>query len=1032
MLFSQIKRLAILMTCFYAFISTAVAENQNYIIKSAVLPVGLGGERNISLSFSSKLTDGPYSLILKNGSGANLEKQECSGSFIIQLLCRINNAWIDIRISTERVSFAEVDLNGVKIVNSNQFNSGTAALQIPIQLQSSNKLQFKIKGQPISSITYVIRGKTGDVLSGSLVLTSPSDNSSLDSYSVNITGQVISSAPNLKVLIDDQIEIPQIVSGSEFNYEHEYLEAGPNALRISLYSGSTLLDSKIFNLLVSIPGEVGVQVATSGGTVSIPDSNSELYGSSVSIPAGALSSSEFILIQYGDSWGPNLPATYTAVGPTISLNPYLLKFSESVTITIPYSKEQLPIGASQDNLKILVFDGRSWKELEPSAITFNSVSLKANQFDNYAYRVVVETPILDGQLQVLSNVFGATIYIDGLFKGDLAPAMLESITHGSHTLKIYRPGYNEVQQTVSYPLQKKIEFHLTAMESIAPVVQLDPSLVDGMSVSDNLIVISGQIGIDSSVENSGFVVLSQNNRDISQSLSADGKFSFIIPLFKGNNNIQVRATVNGKTGLSQKVKIIQGQSSALLKSFFSDVGQGEGTLAGRLEQDFYSVNIRNKKIEVVNPKNNASRTSLMALAVADDERLDQQIKVILTWDKADTDVDMHVYDDYGGHAWYANLGGIEQASLDRDDIDGFGPEVFTLDRPLPGKYPVRIHYYSDNENGPTTASVQVFLAGQLVFQGVQSLTSNQWWDAYEIDVQGITIHNAYTLEGISSEPTPKECQAYTKYACVNYIFTTLAAESTIMVEVSAPESLLDSQIHYRVKELSRGFTVPVNATGRGISFKAQNMPLISLTNPAASARLLYEIVAYSDTGIESDPYYIVQDTRSQIRQEYIDKRNLLPNFQRETPSYSAINDGLNFPGPNFYTYQEMIQWSDFAQFGFGIVQNSIQYANAVNSAYKGIHPEVTRLELTSGWRNPRRNEQLEKLSSVNSYHQSGDSIDLITHKSVYNTTYAANLTELCEIAYSATSGTDVIKHGNHVHIEPYNGISRVKQCTDKK
>jgi hypothetical protein len=84
------------------------------------------------------------------------------------------------------------------------------------------------------------------------------------------------------------------------------------------------------------------------------------------------------------------------------------------------------------------------------------------------------------------------------------------------------------------------------------------------------------------------------------------------------------------------------------------------------------------------------------------------LRITLRWDKNDTDVDLHVRDSLGNHSWYGNLCGIPNGCLDRDDVDGFGPEVFDLTALSSGvSYTVSLHYYSDHGNGPTTAIVVV-------------------------------------------------------------------------------------------------------------------------------------------------------------------------------------------------------------------------------------------------------------------------------------------------------------------------------------
>jgi murein DD-endopeptidase MepM/ murein hydrolase activator NlpD len=86
------------------------------------------------------------------------------------------------------------------------------------------------------------------------------------------------------------------------------------------------------------------------------------------------------------------------------------------------------------------------------------------------------------------------------------------------------------------------------------------------------------------------------------------------------------------------------------------------------------------------------------------------LRVVVTWDKPDTDVDLHLMDSNGNEAWFRDLTGIPGGFLDHDDVDGFGPEVFTLDKlEADTTYGVSLHYYSDNGNGPTTAKVVVYL-----------------------------------------------------------------------------------------------------------------------------------------------------------------------------------------------------------------------------------------------------------------------------------------------------------------------------------
>jgi murein DD-endopeptidase MepM/ murein hydrolase activator NlpD len=114
------------------------------------------------------------------------------------------------------------------------------------------------------------------------------------------------------------------------------------------------------------------------------------------------------------------------------------------------------------------------------------------------------------------------------------------------------------------------------------------------------------------------------------------------------------------------------------------------------------------------------------------------LRVVLTWDKADTDVDLHVQDSKGNHAWYGDLTGIPNGVLDHDDVDGFGPETFTLEQMEKDvTYNVFIHYYSDHGNGPTNAKVVVYLDGKEVTNS-----------------SALVVNNSNTVIGTYPQPSP--------------------------------------------------------------------------------------------------------------------------------------------------------------------------------------------------------------------------------------------------------------------------------------
>jgi len=102
----------------------------------------------------------------------------------------------------------------------------------------------------------------------------------------------------------------------------------------------------------------------------------------------------------------------------------------------------------------------------------------------------------------------------------------------------------------------------------------------------------------------------------------------------------------------------------------------------------------------------------------------------LTWDKMDTDVDLHFQRPAGDDCAYYNtrpdwgvIGDVtDNPSLDRDCIYGCTEENITIDKVTdPGTYNIFAHYYSDHGYGGTTATVQIYHNGNLIYTQSQYL-----------------------------------------------------------------------------------------------------------------------------------------------------------------------------------------------------------------------------------------------------------------------------------------------------------------------
>jgi len=89
------------------------------------------------------------------------------------------------------------------------------------------------------------------------------------------------------------------------------------------------------------------------------------------------------------------------------------------------------------------------------------------------------------------------------------------------------------------------------------------------------------------------------------------------------------------------------------------------------------------------------------------------LRVILTWDADETDMDLWVTDPNGQTAKFDFPITYQGGRLSRDFASGYGPEEFDLRRAKSGKYQIKINYFGDRRQqvlGPVTARVQVITA----------------------------------------------------------------------------------------------------------------------------------------------------------------------------------------------------------------------------------------------------------------------------------------------------------------------------------
>lgn len=85
------------------------------------------------------------------------------------------------------------------------------------------------------------------------------------------------------------------------------------------------------------------------------------------------------------------------------------------------------------------------------------------------------------------------------------------------------------------------------------------------------------------------------------------------------------------------------------------------------------------------------------------------LRAVLTWDADATDIDLWVTDPAGETVMYSRNRGQTGGRISNDFTGGYGPEVFTISRALPGTYTVRVNYYGNRQqkfSGATTVQVE--------------------------------------------------------------------------------------------------------------------------------------------------------------------------------------------------------------------------------------------------------------------------------------------------------------------------------------
>jgi uncharacterized protein YfaP (DUF2135 family) len=92
------------------------------------------------------------------------------------------------------------------------------------------------------------------------------------------------------------------------------------------------------------------------------------------------------------------------------------------------------------------------------------------------------------------------------------------------------------------------------------------------------------------------------------------------------------------------------------------------------------------------------------------KNLELDLRLVMTWDTDQTDVDLWVTEPSGEKCLYSHNRTIIGGLLSRDFTDGYGPEEYCLRKLMPGQYTIQANFYGSRQQeltGPATVQATI-------------------------------------------------------------------------------------------------------------------------------------------------------------------------------------------------------------------------------------------------------------------------------------------------------------------------------------
>ncbi|MES2554517.1 MAG: VIT domain-containing protein [Bacteroidota bacterium] len=101
------------------------------------------------------------------------------------------------------------------------------------------------------------------------------------------------------------------------------------------------------------------------------------------------------------------------------------------------------------------------------------------------------------------------------------------------------------------------------------------------------------------------------------------------------------------------------------------------------------------------------------------------MRVLITWDADNCDIDLWVTDPRGEKCYYSNTLTAAGGRISNDFTQGYGPEEFLIKKAIPGDYKIEVHYFGSSAQtilGIATVQVQMFTNYGRKSQRMKSIT----------------------------------------------------------------------------------------------------------------------------------------------------------------------------------------------------------------------------------------------------------------------------------------------------------------------